>query len=262
MDDTTCRGCGIDSTGNFCAACGQPRPRPDDFSLRRMATGAWSELSDTDSRLWRSVLGLARPGQLTRAWLDHEWSRYLPPLRLYLIASGIYFLLAWDVGFQINAELLRSAPAGTVPPQQLALYNDPAAVDRASDLTALLRFLFVIPMGFWLALLHRGNRRPTGEHMVFALHYTAMDFALFSLMAPVVALSAPNLKVLAFSLSAIIGALMLGVWAVLAVRRVYRRSWVSSVLRGLAVLSMDFLLRLVAGELAVTIVLSNMDWNP
>src|SRR5688572_19677633 len=126
MDDTTCRGCGAASTGNYCAACGQARPRTDDFSLRRMLAEAWAELSDTDSRLWRSVLGLAIPGRLTRAWLDHEWSRYLPPLRLYLIASGIYFLLAWDVGFQLNADLLRSAPAGTVHPPQLAIYNHQA----------------------------------------------------------------------------------------------------------------------------------------
>lgn len=261
MDDTTCRGCGAASTGNYCAACGQPRPRPDDFSLRRLLAEAWSELSDIDSRLWRSVTGLAIPGRLTRAWLDHEWSRYLPPLRLYLIASGIYFLLAWDVGFQLNAELLKAAPAGTVPPQLVALYGDPAAVDRASDLTALMKFLFVVPMGFWLALLHRGNRRPTGEHMVFALHYTAMDFALFSLLAPVVALSSQSMKVVVFSLSAQLGALLLGAWAVLAIRRVYRRSWFSSVFRGLAVLAMDFLLSLVAGQAAITIVLSTMDWK-
>ena len=262
MDDTTCRSCGAACTGNYCAACGQPRPRADDFSLHRMLAEAWAELSDTDSRLWRSVLGLAVPGRLTRAWLDHEWSRYLPPLRLYLIASGIYFLLAWDVGFQLNAELLRAAPAGTVPPQLVALFNDPAAVDRASDLTALMKFLFVVPMGFWLALLFWGSRRPTGEHMVFALHYTTMDFALFSLMAPVIAWSPQSLQVLAFSLSTQLNVLLLGLWAVLAVRRVHRRSWPSSVLRGLAVLVMDLLLSLIAGQAAITIVLSTMDWTP
>lgn len=262
MDDTTCRSCGAASTGNYCASCGQPRPRPDDFSLRRMLAEAWSELSDTASRLWRSVLGLAIPGRLTRAWLDHEWSRHLPPLRLYLIASGIYFLLAWDVGFQLNAELLRAAPAGTVPPQLVALYENPAAADQASDLTALMKFLSVILMGFWLALLHWGNRRPMGEHMVFALHYTTMDFALFSLLAPVVAFAPESMQLMVYSLSSQLRVLALGLWAVLAVRRVHGRSWPSSVLRGLAILAMDFLLSLLAGQVAVTIVLSTMEWTP
>lgn len=101
MTNSLCRSCDAPVADNYCAACGQPRPRPDDFSLHRMLAEAWAEVSDTDSRLWRSLRGLAVPGLLTRAWLDHEWSRYLPPLRLYLIASGVYFLLAWDVGFQL-----------------------------------------------------------------------------------------------------------------------------------------------------------------
>ena len=119
MTNGPCRSCDAPLDGDYCAHCGQPRPRDDDFSLRRQAAEAWAELSDTDSRLWRSLLGLLVPGRLTRAWLDHDWSRHLPPLRLYLIASGVYFLLAWDVGFQLNAELLRSAPTQAASPGQL-----------------------------------------------------------------------------------------------------------------------------------------------
>lgn len=260
MTDQSCRGCGAQSSGNYCAACGQPSPRPDDFSLRRLLAEAWAEISDTDSRLWRSLSGLVVPGRLTRAWLDHEWSRHLPPLRLFLIASGVYFLLAWDVGFQINAEIMRSAPPGAVPAQMMVLFNDPATADRVSDLTALMKFLFVVPMGLWLALLHRGNRRPVGEHMVFALHYTTVDFALFSLLAPVIAFSPADLQVLAYSLSTQLGLLALGLWAILAVRRVYRRSWLSSVVRGLAVLVMDVVLSQLSGQLAAAIVLSTTEW--
>lgn len=261
MTNGPCRSCDAPMAGNYCVDCGQPRPRADDFTLRRLAAEAWAELSDTDSRLWRSLRGLAVPGRLTRAWLDHQWSRHLPPLRLYLIVSGVYFLLAWDVGFQIDAELLRASPPGTVPPMLLALYEDPAAVGRVSDLTALMKFLFVVPMGFWLALLYRGSRRPAGEHMVFALHYTTVDFALFALLAPVVALSPGSLQVVAYSLTILAGLLALGAWAILAVRHVYGRSWPSSVLRGLAVLAMDFILSVLAAQLAQTIVLSTLDSN-
>ena len=168
MTTSACRSCDAPFEGAYCPGCGQPRPRPDDFSLRRLLAEAWTEVSDTDSRLWRSVQGLVIPGRLTRAWLDHDWSRHLPPLRLYLIASGEYFLLAWDVGFQVSADALRNAPPGAVPPEMMALHNDPAASGQVSDLTALFKFLFVILMGFWLALLHWGNRRPAGEHRLAA----------------------------------------------------------------------------------------------
>ena len=261
MTSSPCRSCGEPEIGNYCGNCGQPRPRPDDFSLRRLLADAWAEISDTDSRLWRSVLGLPVPGRLTRAWLDHEWSRYLPPFRLYLIASGVYFLLAWEVTHQLGAEMLRSAPAGTVAPQMMALYSDPAAVERVSDLTALMKFLCVIPMGLWLALLHWGNRRPTGEHMVFSLHFTTMDFALFSLLAPLVAFSPDGIKVMVFSVSTQLAVLPMALWAIIAVRRVYGRSWLSSIVRGLAILFMDLVLTLIAGQAAATIVLSNMDWS-
>ena len=122
--------------------------------------------------------------------------------------------------------------------------------------------LIAAALGLWLALLHWGNRRPVGEHMVFALHYTTVDFALFSLLAPVIALSPPGLQVVAYSLSAQLGMLLLATWAILAVHRVYGRSWFSSVLRGLAVLAMDFILSLLAGQVAVTVVLSTLEWNP
>lgn len=260
MEQTTCRGCGASGTGRYCAACGQPAPRPDDFSLRRLAADAWAEVSDTDSRLWLSLRGLAVPGRLTRAWLDHEWSRHLPPLRLYLIVSGVYFLLAWNVVFQISADLLRASPTAQGSSHLLALYNDPAAVERVSHLTALFKFLFVVPMGFWLALLLWRSRRPSGEHMVFSLHYTTVDFVLFSLLAGVIALTPDGLQVMVYGLSTLLGPLLMGSWAILAVRRVYGHSWFWSVPLGLAVLAMDVVLSLLATQLAPSIVLSTLEW--
>jgi hypothetical protein len=58
---------------------------------------AAEDLSHADSRLWRTLYALlARPGALTREFLDGHRVRYLPPLRLYLVISLVFFLL-WEL---------------------------------------------------------------------------------------------------------------------------------------------------------------------
>ncbi len=47
-----------------------------------------------DSRLWLTLkLLFLRPGQLARDWIEGKRARYVPPFRLYIIASFILFLL-------------------------------------------------------------------------------------------------------------------------------------------------------------------------
>ncbi|GGA72076.1 hypothetical protein GCM10011521_07790 [Arenimonas soli] len=254
MPARACSSCGRPAEGDWCAACGQRQPRAGDFSLRRLAGEAREALTDADSRLWRSLVGIFRPGLLTRAYLDYQWQRYMPPLRLFLVASGVYFFLAWDPYFALNASQMQAAPDAAVPPQVKAIFADPAASDRMSDLTSVLKFLFVIPMGLWMALLMWGNRRPVGEHMVFSLHYTTADFVLFSLASPLLAFSPPAMATAVFNGILATVVLMLLAWAVIGVRRVYSRGWLSSVFRGLAIVAMDLVLSLLAAQLATSYV--------
>ncbi len=259
MDATTnatpCPGCGQPAAGGpYCAACGQRQPAAGDFGLRRMASEAWEEASSLDSRLWRSVSGLLRPGQLTADWLAYRWRQVHPPLRLYLVCSGIYFFLAWGVYFEAGAQWLALHAEG-MPPAVRAVYADPSRAETLSDLTALMKFLFVVVMGAWVALLHRGNRMPAGAHLVWALHYTCVDFLLFSLAAPLVAVASGAWALTVSNLVTLGGMAVLFVWASLAVRRVYRRGWPSSVLRGAAVVAMDLVLSSLAGQLAMMFLL-------
>lgn len=250
-----CANCGQAMTGAWCAACGQRQPAAGDFSLRRLAAEAREELTSADSRLWQTLLGIFRPGVLTRAYLDYQWQRYLPPLRLFLLASGVYFLLAWDPYFAVNVSQAQAAPDAVVPAALKAALADPATSDRMSDLTSLLKFFFVIPMGFWIALLMSGNRRPVGEHMIFSMHYTTADFVLFSLAAPLLAFSPAQAAPVVFQGILYAVVLMLLAWAIVGVRRVYARGWVSSALRGVAIVAMDLVLSMLASQLATAWVL-------
>jgi hypothetical protein len=89
-----CENCGAAVTGRYCAACGQ-RLEPPLHSLWHFAKVATEDLTHADSRLWRTLGTLLfRPGHLTREFLAGRRARYLPPVRLYLVLSVAFFLLA------------------------------------------------------------------------------------------------------------------------------------------------------------------------
>jgi hypothetical protein len=89
-----CDNCGAAVSGNYCAACGQRLEAPVG-SLWHFAREATEDLTHTDSRLWRTLGALLfRPGYLTREFLAGRRASYLPPVRLYLVISVVFFLWA------------------------------------------------------------------------------------------------------------------------------------------------------------------------
>jgi hypothetical protein len=62
-------------------------------SVAHFAREVTEDLTHADSRLWSTLQALLlRPGFLTREFLDGRRVRYLPPLRLYLVLSVLFFL--------------------------------------------------------------------------------------------------------------------------------------------------------------------------
>lgn len=91
---TPCLNCGASLAGPFCSTCGQ-RDVPPYPSVRDLVVDAFWELSGWDGRFMSTVRELFRhPGKLTREFLEGRRARYLSPLRLYLMASLVYFLVA------------------------------------------------------------------------------------------------------------------------------------------------------------------------
>jgi hypothetical protein len=114
----------------FCSACGQ-RDIPPYPSTRELAIDAISEFSGWDGRLASTLRALVRkPGLLTLEFLEGRRVRYISPLRLYLTASLVYFLLAAAapavrLGGGVTLSGLRVSPqvAGRTPtraPQRVA----------------------------------------------------------------------------------------------------------------------------------------------
>lgn len=91
---SNCANCHQPLSGRYCSACGQ-RYEPHIHSLREFLGEAAEVITHADSRLWRTLSPLLfRPGFLTREFLRGRRVRYLPPFRLYIVASVLFFLMA------------------------------------------------------------------------------------------------------------------------------------------------------------------------
>jgi hypothetical protein len=89
-----CDNCGAAVAERYCPACGQ-RLEPPLHSVWHFAQAATEDLTHADSRLWRTLGALLfRPGRLTAEFLAGRRVRYLPPVRLYLVLSVVFFLWA------------------------------------------------------------------------------------------------------------------------------------------------------------------------
>lgn len=105
--DSDCLNCGAALSGEFCHHCGQSGQ-----SLRRPFWTLLAESLETffsiDGRIARTVPDLVlRPGRITRAYLDGQRARFIPPFRLYVFASLLFFVLlplmtgrGFDIGMQ------------------------------------------------------------------------------------------------------------------------------------------------------------------
>ena len=92
-DVKECRNCGAKLTGQYCAVCGQ-RARVRIVSLWEVLRDVIDEIFFLESRIWRTLGPLVfRPGYLTMDYLAGRRARYVPPVRLYIVLSVIFFVI-------------------------------------------------------------------------------------------------------------------------------------------------------------------------
>ena len=91
--DLACRNCGTPAPLKFCPECGQETTLHPP-SLGEFVHEFVGHYVALEGALWRTLrLLVARPGRLTREYLDGRRRRYVLPLRLYLTCSFLFFLV-------------------------------------------------------------------------------------------------------------------------------------------------------------------------
>jgi len=141
-----CLNCGTQLKGQYCGNCGQ-RSRSRLISLWELISDAFGDLFEIDSRLWQTLVPLMiRPGQLTRDYLQGRRARYMPPFRMYLVLSLLFFVVAFfdpreELGLLFEPELEQTG--GTVPDGEIAVPDE--AIDEAQQVLNELAANGVLP---------------------------------------------------------------------------------------------------------------------
>lgn len=243
----------------FCPACGQETAlhAPTFGEFVHEFIGHYVAL---EGSLWRTLVTLLlRPGRLTREYLAGRRRRYLLPLRLYLTASFLFFVLVKVIGLGTGLQVqvafgvdeqgrpLDAPPAAVVErvSRALAECRAPAACSwlerrswHAADtaiqrgaletqrrLTAMMPYAVFVLLPYFAALLalayrHRGMTY--GEHFVFGLHMHSFWFIALLIGA----LASGALAQLAV-------AVLSGFYGLWALRHVYGGRWWPTALRAL-----------------------------
>jgi hypothetical protein len=258
-----CLNCGAALTGRYCANCSQAA-EVHVPSTRELIHEVLEGITHSDSRLWRTLQLLwFKPGKLTQEFVAGRRAAYLPPFRLYLVLSVIFFLVAAashphvafvrldDVAAGVQDAPLECASVNNTPfkatlfgrdwaPRIRRVCGEIARDNGASLLRVILAtapkamFIFLPLIAFLHMLLYWRPREKYAVHLLFFLYVHAFFFSLMT----VVILSAdaaeawPRLE----SVSNLVALLLwsLPLYTVLAMRRVFGRSWASTLLKAAA----------------------------
>jgi hypothetical protein len=103
IEPVRCKNCEAVLLGRYCVNCSQAADVHVP-TTRELAHELLEGLTHSDSRLWRTLTTLwFRPGKLTVEFVAGRRVAYLPPFRLYLVLSVVFFLLASVVNINVVA---------------------------------------------------------------------------------------------------------------------------------------------------------------
>jgi hypothetical protein len=175
-----CPNCGAPLGERYCGHCGQrvAALRP---TLHELLHEAFHELFHVDGKVLRTVgLLLFRPGQLTREFFEGKRARSVTPIRLYLLASVLFFGL---IALQPPGNMRVTVSKGVQLQRAAARLNrDPSILAHAME-TAFPKAMFILMPLFGLlvyAFYWRAERMYV-PHFYFAVHFHAFAFVMLAL---------------------------------------------------------------------------------
>ena len=272
-----CKNCDAMLLGRFCANCSQAADVHVP-TTRELLHELLEGITHSDSRLWRTLTTLwFKPGKLTQEFVAGRRVAYLPPFRLYLVLSIMFFLLMSFVHINnvVNFDdaLKPASPAAdaSAPAAQpikncadIDLPGHPAwsaRIKHACEATVRdngqswvhlvlgtlpkAMFIFLPLIAFLNMLLYWRPRYRYAEQLLFFVHLHAFFFsiAILMLLTNEAADSWPKLGGVAGILSTILG-WTLPVYTLMAMRRVFPRSWLGTAFKGVVLF---FVYSIVAG---------------
>ena len=129
-----CPNCATTITGPFCARCGQAQKninRP----IWAMIAELFDDLFQLDSRLSRTLYALVfKPGRITVEYLAGRRAGYIPPVRLYLVISFLFFVILPFLGLSHTSNEAEDASlAEEEPIVEITIAESPLVENQSSE---------------------------------------------------------------------------------------------------------------------------------
>ena len=182
---TACRNCGAALQGRYCHACGQ-KAVSSEVSLNDLMHEGVHEFVHLDGKIFQTLkLLLFRPGELTVEFLQGRRARYIPPLRLYLICSLLFFALAaWTRSPFINIQLTKNDIADSAQreaTQQAIVARLEHLRDEMTHNTPRAMFVLMPVFGLLSWGCYRRSQPYYVPHLYYAIHFHAFVFLMFAI---------------------------------------------------------------------------------
>lgn len=231
MDETTaivnqhCLNCGEKVAGKFCSNCGQ-KFQPTKVPLRIYLEDAVETLFNIDNRVFKTLKDLfLKPGEITRNYLEGQRAAYLPPLRIYLSISVLYFLI---IGITGSTQILFA---------NFGVDGDESALSDIARVVQVSMFLLVPLFGWFVKLFVWRRKAFFVEYLILSMHVHSVWFvisilnALLEVATEMRPIPDGSFAYYASGVSAVgISILMFG-YPIIFIKKVINKGWIGSTLR-------------------------------
>ena len=206
-----CKNCNSELVGVYCSECGQKDSQL--LSIKEILKEFSDNVFSFDTRFFITLKYLiTKPGLLTTEYWLGRRTKYLPPLRLYLVMSLMYFFISsiinpgtdislYKSDFQekpFQFELDKSSPKYDPSPEIVAPFvdflkenfNKGVMVAEKKELTEhdlvwsnmpTAMFILMPFMAFCVYLLNKKKKQLYSYHLITVLHFHSFIFFIFTL---------------------------------------------------------------------------------
>lgn len=245
-----CLNCGfkLKDYMNYCPNCGQEN-NDVRVGVKVLINDFLKDYITFDSKIFRSLRPLLfSPGKLSLEFSEGRRNQYIPPIRLYLFISFIFFFLSSldmldndkslvsdekdsIVRFDLNDDSTSIAKADTVKTpstnegfmginQQKILHfmelPDKKKEELLSSGVSIMMFVFLPLYALLLYFVFYRSRKLYVEHLVFSFHLHSFYFLLFSLSILLGALLDQDIFI-------VVSLLLILVYTFIAIKKVYQK---------------------------------------
>jgi len=209
-NNETCKNCGKELHGPYCSHCGQHN-KEHRLTFGTLTRDFLGDVFSLDSRLVKTIrLLVQKPGQMTSQFLTGHRVAFVPPIRLYVAISFIYFLLVmlispYSANITVDGENISEDTRPAIIGWSVNETSDPEDEGKPEDEKSRLgtfltektkkltreedqfqnmigqnlpkMMFFLVPFfALFIKILYRKTDFFFSEHLIFSLHFHSFTF--------------------------------------------------------------------------------------